>query len=133
MENITRVPKETITELADVFSASRKIAFLTFTGLEYSDTGVQSIRALLTLWALTGHLDVEGGQRFRFPPSVPFRKPEVRFPEEVPPIGMDTHPYYCQMSQNGQFMEFPRSVLEADPYKIRFLLLPLSQVTPGEL
>jgi len=123
VENITRVPKETITELADVFSTSKKIAFLTFTGLEYSDTGVQSIRALLTLWALTGHLDVEGGQRFRFPPSVPFRKPEVRFPEEVPPIGMDTHPYYCEMSQNGQFMEFPRSVLEADPYKIRFLLI----------
>jgi len=64
VENITRVPRETIVELAEIFSASRKLAFLTFTGLEYSDTGVQSIRALLTLWALTGHLDVEGGQRF---------------------------------------------------------------------
>ena len=123
VENITRVPKKTLLELRDIFSSTKKIAFLSFTGLEYSNTGVQSLRALLTLWALTGHLDVEGGQRFQFPPLAPFRKPEVKFPTEVPPIGMDTYPYYCRMTKNGHFMEFPRSVLDGDPYKIRFLLI----------
>jgi len=123
VETITRVPKEKFFELASIFSSSKRIAFLSYTGLEYSDTGVQSIRALLTLWALTGHLDVEGGQRFRFPRLNPLRKPDVSFPTDVPPIGMDKYPFYCEGTKSGQFMEFPRSVLEEDPYKIRFLLV----------
>ena len=38
---------------------------LTYTGLEYSDSGVQAIRALLTLQALAGHLDAPGGKLFK--------------------------------------------------------------------
>jgi len=120
---ITRVPQNTLFELADLFSSPKRISLLTFTGLEYSNSGVQSIRALLTLFALTGHLDTEGQMRFQFPPSAPLRKPDVKFPTEVPPIGMDKYPFYCRMTTNGQFMEFPRSVLEEEPYKIRFLLI----------
>jgi anaerobic selenocysteine-containing dehydrogenase len=121
--NITRVPQNTLFELADIFTLSKRISLLTHTGLEYSNSGVQSIRALLTLFALTGHLDTQGELRFQFPPSAPLRKPDVKFPTEVPPIGIDRYPFYCRMTKNGQFMEFPRSVLEEEPYKIRFLLI----------
>jgi len=123
VEHITRVTEKTLFELTDMLASTEKIAFLNYSGLEFSNSGVQCVRALLTLWALTGHLDVEGGQRFQFPPSVPFRKPDVKFPHEVPPIGMDTYPFYCQLTKNGHFMEFPRAVLDEDPYKIRFLLI----------
>ena len=80
-------------------------------------------RGLLTLWALTGHLDVKGGQCFKLPIFPPLRKPEVKFPTAVPAIGMDKYPYFCQIGKGGHFMEFPRSVLMGDPYKIRFLLI----------
>jgi len=123
VEQITRVPQQTILELTDLLASTKKIAYLTCSGLEYSNSGVQCSRALLTLWSLTGHLDVEGGQRFRFPTPTKFRKPDVAFPTDVPPIGMDTYPFYCQLTKNGHFMEFPRSVLDEDPYKIRFLLI----------
>ena len=123
VSGITRVPAETVRELAAVLTATEKIAFLTYTGLEYSDCGVQSIRALLTLMALTGHLDVMGGQRIQLPRRLPFGKPDVKWPATPAPIGLDVYPYLCKATKNGQFMEFPRSVLQEDPYKIRFLLI----------
>jgi len=123
VKNITRVTENNLFELSEIFGSNKKITFFTYSGLEYSKFGVQTLRALLTLWALTGHLDVEGGQRFQFPVHSQFQKPKVKFPTEVPPIGMDKYPLFCQLTKNGHFMEFPRSVLANDPYKIRFLLI----------
>ena len=131
LEGITRVSEETIIELADVFSSSKKISFLAYTGLEYSNSGVNCNRGLLTLWALTGHLDVQGGQCFNLPIFHSLRKPEVKFPTEVPAIGMDKYPYFCQIGKAGQFMEFPRSMLMGDPYKIRFLLIGGASILTG--
>ncbi|SPD75298.1 putative anaerobic dehydrogenase [uncultured Desulfobacterium sp.] len=123
VEGITRVPKSMIEELAGIMSSTGNISFLSYTGLEYSNIGVQTIRMLLTLWALTGHLDVAGGQRIQMPLAVPFKKPDVQFPAAVAPIGADKYPFYFQLTNSAQFMEFPGSVLDGDPYKIRFLLI----------
>jgi len=123
VEKVTSVSPKILLELTRLMSSTEKIAFLSYTGLEYSNTGVQTIRALLTLWALTGHLDVLGGQQIRIPYPIPFQKPEVHFPTGVTPIGKDKHPFYFQLTNSAQFMEFPRSVLDEDPYKIRFLLI----------
>ena len=35
-----------------------------YSGLEYSDSGVQAIRATFVLWAMAGQLDVPGGRCF---------------------------------------------------------------------
>ena len=51
---MTRVPREAIVELARSIAGS-KAALLMYTGLEYSNCGVQSIRAALCLWAITGN------------------------------------------------------------------------------
>ncbi|MCP4575378.1 MAG: molybdopterin-dependent oxidoreductase [Deltaproteobacteria bacterium] len=123
VEKITRIPKEKLFEITNILTSTEKVAFLTDTGLEFSNTGVQALRALFTLWALTGHMDVAGGMRFQRPNKVPFRRPDVRFPTEIPPIGMDKYPFFCKTTKNAHFMEFPRSVLHDDPYKMRFLLI----------
>lgn len=124
VENITGVKEDAVLRLGELFASSKRMAFLTFTGLEYSNMGFQSIRALLTLWALTGNLDVEGAMRFQFPPWSKLNKPDVRYPTDCrAPIGMDKYPLYCRMMKSAHFMEFPRSVLDEDPYKIRFLLI----------
>jgi anaerobic selenocysteine-containing dehydrogenase len=128
VEAVTRVPKKSIEELATLFSGPRRVSFLLYTGLEYSNSGVQSIRAYVTLIALTGNIDIKGGQRFKFSPRVSLRKPDVVFPTDVEPIGMDVYPYHCKSIQASQFMEFPRSVLHEDPYKIRFLLIGGSSI-----
>lgn len=132
VEHITGIPKERIAFLGDIFASSKRLSFLTYSGLEYSNMGFQSIRALLTLWALTGNLDIEGAMRFQSSRLAKLRRPDVRFPRNgLPPIGMDRYPLYCEITKSGHFMEFPRSVLYEDPYKIRFLMVGGASILTG--
>ncbi len=95
VEGITRVPSETIVRLARSLSGARGASLLMYTGLEYSNCGVQSIRAVLCLWAITGNLDVPGGLVFR--PRSPAKFPCIRLeqPKGVKPIGADRYPFFA--------------------------------------
>lgn len=122
-EEITRVPKETIFELARSIARAKGASLLMYTGLEYSNCGVQSIRAALCLWTITGNLDVPGGLMFR--PRSPARFPRIKLtpPKDVKPIGADKYPYFCDVLKAAQFMEVPRAILHGDPYPVKALLI----------
>jgi anaerobic selenocysteine-containing dehydrogenase len=122
-ERITRVPRETIFELARSIAGAKGASLHMYTGLEYSNCGVQSIRAALCLWAITGNMDVPGGLMFR--PLSPVRFPRIKLdpPQGVKPIGADKYPYFCDMLKSAQFMEAPRAILQGDPYPVRTLLI----------
>jgi anaerobic selenocysteine-containing dehydrogenase len=122
-EKITRVPKETITEMARSIARAKGASLLMYTGLEYSNSGVQSIRAVLCLWAITGNLDVPGGLMFR--PRSPVKFPRIKLdpPQGVIPIGADKYPYFCDMLKSAQFLEVPRAILQGDPYPVKALLI----------
>ncbi|UCF66357.1 MAG: molybdopterin-dependent oxidoreductase, partial [Acidobacteriota bacterium] len=60
-ENITGVPAETIRHLARRLATATGACPVMYTGLEYSNSGIQAIRAVYTLFALGGQLDVPGG------------------------------------------------------------------------
>ena len=47
-----------VTHLA--YQLAKKTTLVMYTGLEYSNSGVQTIRAIYTIWALLGKLDVPG-------------------------------------------------------------------------
>ena len=61
VESITGVPAATIKDLARRICNASGATVLMYTGIEYSGSGVQSARAIHTLFALAGHLDVPGG------------------------------------------------------------------------
>ena len=123
VEKITRVPSYTIVRLARSISGTQGASLLMYTGLEYSNCGVQSIRAALSLWAITGNLDTPGGLVFR--PRNPTKFPRIRLepPQGVKPIGADKYPYFCEVLKSAQFMEAPRAILDGDPYPVRALLV----------
>ena len=122
-ETITRVPKETIADLARSIAKAKAASLAMYTGLEYTSSGVQNIRAVLSLWAITGNLDVPGGLVFR--PRSPVRFPRVGLepPKGVKPIGADKYPLFCDVLKAAQFMEAPRAILKGDPYPVRALLV----------
>ncbi len=64
VEEITGVPAETVLSLARRITAADGATWAMYTGLEYSDSGVQAIRAAIVLWALAGKMDVPGGRCF---------------------------------------------------------------------
>ena len=123
VEKITRVPRETIQELARSIARAKGASLLMYTGLEYSNSGVQNIRAVLSLWAITDNLDVPGGLCFR--PISPVRFPRIHLdlPDGVKPIGADRYPFFCDLLKSAQFMEAPRAILKGEPYPVKALLV----------
>src|SRR5208337_5579740 len=65
-EEMTGISAETIRQVARAIAGSGA-ALLSYTGLEYTNSGVQNIRAVMTLWALSGNLDTPGGNLIKMP------------------------------------------------------------------
>jgi len=96
VEHITGVPAHTVVSLAREMAGAGGVAQLMYTGMEYSNSGVQGIRATLVLWALAGQLDVPGGCCFSMPGSrFPVnREGLIKNPVANPRLGRDRFPLY---------------------------------------
>jgi cysteine desulfurase NifS len=125
VEEITGVPADTVVELARRIARARGACPLMYTGLEYSDSGVQAIRAVFTLWALAGQLDVPGGLTIRmsenqFPIN---REGLIPNPNVRKALGRDRFPVYSQYRGESHAIALPDSVLKGEPYRIRALTI----------
>ncbi|MGC9444995.1 MAG: IscS subfamily cysteine desulfurase [Candidatus Methanospirareceae archaeon] len=122
---ITGVPAGTVVSLARRIANARGAAPAMYSGLEYSDSGVQAIRATMVLWALAGQLDVPGGRCFtmtenHFPIN---RSGYIPNPALKNAIGKDRFPVYTLYRKEAHPIALPDSVLRGEPYKIRALIL----------
>lgn len=112
---------ELIKEITRIFCSTEKVSVIFYTGLEYQPSGVQNTRALYCLWALGGKLDVRGGLYIdKYPGEVV--KEYIFDPENIP-VGAKEYPLFSAVTGRGQFVEFPKAVLDDDPYPVRGLLL----------
>lgn len=125
VEEITWVPADTIRELARAVAGARGAAPVMYTGLEYSDSGVQAIRATMVLWALAGQLDVPGGRVFRMREnSFPVNKDGlVANPNVSRAIGRDRFPVYSAYRGESHAISLPEAVLEHRPYRIASMIV----------
>lgn len=123
VERITWVPADTVRELARAIAAARGCAILTYTGLEYSDSGVQAIRAVFTLQALAGHLDRPGGKLFKMPNRLRLNRLLTEPPPGPKPIGAEEYPLYYEVRKEAHAALFPRAILEGKPYPLRGLIV----------
>jgi anaerobic selenocysteine-containing dehydrogenase len=122
VEKITWVKAERIERLAGDICRLKTAPFL-HTGLEYTDSGVQNIRAVLILLALSGNFDRPGGLVFRMRQPLPIRRNLIPPPAGKPTIGSDRHPLYCGLNKSGHFMEVPRAILNGNPYPLKGLIV----------
>ncbi len=122
---ITGVPPDTIRDLARRISRATGAAPVMYTGLEYSNTGLQAIRAVHTLFALAGQLDVPGGIGLAMPGSrFPInRSCNVENPDPDRALGRDEFPVYSAYRGESHAVALVRSVLEAEPYRIGGLIV----------
>jgi anaerobic selenocysteine-containing dehydrogenase len=130
VEEITRVPAAHIRRLARALAQAKGAALVSFTGLEYTNSGTQNIRAVLILWALTGNLDVPGGKVIKMPDGEFHVNQSKRLepPDGVDPIGKDTYPIYHLYRKEAHAMELPRAILNDDPYPLRAMLIVGSSI-----
>ncbi len=125
VEQITGVPSETVRSLARRIASAHGASPIMYSGLEYSDSGVQAIRATFVLWALAGQLDVPGGRCFGmrsnyFPIN---REGLVANPDMSRAIGRDLFPVYSLYRHEAHPAALPAAVIRGDPYPVRSLIV----------
>jgi anaerobic selenocysteine-containing dehydrogenase len=124
VEQISWVPADRIRELARAVGQAEGCSILTYTGLEYSNGGVQAIRAVWALQAIAGHLDVPGGKLFKMPDRLQLNRILTPLPLDSPkPLGADEYPLYYEVRKEAHAALLPRAILEDDPYPVRALII----------
>ncbi len=126
VSGITGVSEEIIEELAGEIADAEGASYVMYTGLEYTKSGVQNIRAVMVLWALAGQLDVEGGRCF-----VPRenrielnRDHQLATPGFDKSIGKDHFPIYAHFcGGEPHASRLPRAIMHSDPYRIHGLFI----------
>ena len=96
-----------------------------YTGLEYSNSGIQAIRAVHTLFVLAGHLDVPGGIGLAMLNShFPINKScNQKNPNLDKAVDGGKFPIYTRYRGESHASGLVTSVLEGTPYRIRGLII----------
>jgi len=125
VETITGVPAETIRDLARRIAGANGACPLMYTGLEFSNSGVQAARAVFTLFALADQLDVPGGIGFSMLDGTFCinRACNQENPNLDIAIGREQFPVYSSYRGESHAIGLVNSVLKGEPYAIRALLI----------
>ncbi len=126
VSGITGVPEKVIEALAADIADAEGASYVMYTGLEYTRSGVQNIRAVQVLWALAGQLDVEGGRCFVQPENQIglSRDHQISSPGFDKSIGAGHFPVYTHFcGGEPHAIRLPKAILDSDPYKIRGLFI----------
>ncbi len=125
VEAITGVPADTIRTLAREIAQAHGASPVMYSGLEYSDSGVQAIRATMVLWGLAGQLDVPGGRCFTMRQNIfPINRDGlVPNPDVKKSLGRDRFPVYSLYRGESHANSLPDAVLKGQPYPIRSLII----------
>jgi cysteine desulfurase NifS len=122
---ITGVPAETVRSLARRIAGVHGASPVMYSGLEYSESGVQAIRATQVLWALAGQLDVPGGRCFSMRENS-FRVNRdglVANPDVKKALGRDRFPIYSLYRDESHPLALPDAVLKGKPYPVKSLII----------
>ncbi|WDP91829.1 MAG: molybdopterin-dependent oxidoreductase [Desulfobacter sp.] len=123
---LTGLSPSLIQELAEEIADAEGASYIMYTGLEYTKSGVQNIRAVQVLWALAGQMDVEGGRCFVRPENQIRlnRDHQIASPGWDKSIGAGHFPLYAHFCGGEPHANrLPRAILEGNPYKIRGLFV----------
>ncbi|RSM41457.1 molybdopterin oxidoreductase [Amycolatopsis balhimycina DSM 5908] len=123
-EQVTGVPAGQITAAARLLWEARPVAFYTWSGLEQQSNATQTVRAIGQLYALTGCLDVPGGNVLFTPvPANPVDGAQLLSPEQrAKAIGVRERPLGPARFEFVTGEDFYRAALDGVPYRARALV-----------
>ncbi|WP_103343092.1 molybdopterin-containing oxidoreductase family protein [Amycolatopsis sp. CA-126428] len=123
-ERITGVPADRITATTRLLWEARPVAFYTWSGLEQHSNATQTVRAIAQLYALTGCLDVPGGNVLFTPvPANPVDgMPLLSAGQRAKAIGVAERPLGPARFEFVTGEDFYRAALDGVPYRARALV-----------
>jgi anaerobic selenocysteine-containing dehydrogenase len=125
VEEVTWVPKQKIQEAARLYATHRPAAIQWGNALEHTVLSHQSCRSVLCLMAITGNLDVPGGNiRAGMAPCMPLR--QFVLPELIP--GRHSQTISAPLNIHPMIATIPpqlavKALLDDEPYPIKALYL----------
>ena len=133
---ITWVDEASITEVARLIATNKPAAIFTFIGLAMSGNSVNAIRSLGLLSAITGNIDIPGGNFIKVPP----RTEKIALPEELlrKQLSADKFPLLSgPTAMTGAFPSgHPAHVINAmitgEPHPVKALLTDANPLTALE-
>ena len=119
--DITWVPAETIVEMARMYAANKPATISPGVGAEQNTNGVDNIRAIMSLVALTGNYDIKGGNR---------PQPYLEFPRlnasdraiRAPVFGGQQYPILGQYLQRPHWSFTAEGIDPGKPYPIKAIM-----------
>jgi len=122
VEEIAWVPAETIRNMARVYATSKPASISSGVALDHSTNGVQTVRAITTLVAITGNLDIAGGNIYN---TSRFKRTSFRLEEKIVDkvsIGAD-YPLFSRYTHEETVVPGLDAILTEKPYPIKALLI----------
>jgi len=121
VEKITWVPADTIREIARMYAASKPAAIAQGVSLDHCLGGVQNSRAAAILMAITGNLDVPGGNVY-----LPIlRMTQLRVKGNVDTsevVGVD-YPVYNRFVGETTCLPLAETIITGKPYPIKAMIV----------
>lgn len=120
LSGITGVAVEQIEAAARLYASSTPACIAVGNAVELHQNGFQAARAIAVLQALTGNLDIKGGERF-----IPELLEPLAIPvgSAIPAIGQEEYPLFSQSSGHAQANKYAEAILRAQPYQIRNMII----------
>ena len=127
-EPLTGVDPEMVREVARLYAKTKPASAAMGNGLDHHSVGVSAIRLLAIMKAITGNLDIPGGDLFTPRPKLNDITSPLPSPS-VPPLGSKEFPLFCKMRKEGRALSIPDAILEERPYPIKGMIIAGGNVT----
>lgn len=121
VEELTTVPSEKVVEAACLYATLKPACIHQGCGLEHHLNAVQTSRALAMLHALTGNIDIPGGNIFGTRIPTTFLRFLDRLKEQ--PLGRSEYPAWFELERSAHLREVMNAILEGKPYPIKVLIV----------
>jgi anaerobic selenocysteine-containing dehydrogenase len=121
-QSMTGIMPEEVRSLARIYSTTKPAGLFTGNGLEHHGHGVNTIRLLALLKAITGNLDVPGGDLFTPRPKLKDITAPLNEPS-IPPVGMEKFPVFCRARKEAHALSLPDAILDGTPYPVKGMII----------
>jgi anaerobic selenocysteine-containing dehydrogenase len=121
VEQITWIPADTIRDIAQMFATTKPACVNLGISLEHCTNGIQAIRAITTLIAVTGNLDIAGGNLIVPGPNYDNLRVREKISQHV--TIADDYPVYNKYLHEITASALTEAILNEKPYPIKGLVI----------
>lgn len=119
---LTGISPDVVRHVAISYAKSKSAGIFTGNGLEHHSHGVNTTRLLAILKAVTGNLDIPGGDLFTPRPALNDITSPLPEPSAAP-IGSLKYPLFSQARKEAHALSLPEAILDENPYAIKAMII----------